>query len=156
MLYEGIYKPCLGVLNKLPLEERSKAKYRYVVYRDPLTKKVFYFVTSDKKASAQSIADIYKKRWAVELLFRWLKGHLNIRYLAPQNKNAIKIQTAMAVLLQLLLQLKKIVDGYQGTLWTMLRGMRTSLIRESLANSDPPNGCRWKDASRRSLRAKPS
>ena len=143
-------------MNKLSREERKKAKYRYIVYRDPLTKKVFYFVTSDKTASAQSITDTYKKRWAVELLFRWLKGHLNIRYLAPKNKNAIKVQLAMAVLLQLLLQLKKIVEGYQGTLWALLRGMRTSLIRESLANSDPPDGCRWKSSKRRPLRAEAS
>jgi IS4 transposase len=146
----------LGVLNKLSREERRNATYRYIVYRDPLTKKVFYFVTSDKKASGQSIADIYKKRWAVELLFRWLKGHLDVRYLAPKNKNAIKIQLAMAVLLQLLLQLKKIVTRYQGTLWTLLRGLRTSLIRESLANSDPPEGCRWKSANLQPLRAKAS
>jgi IS4 transposase len=104
VLYDGVYRPCLGVLNKLSCGDRSRAKFRYIVYRDPGTKKVFYFVTSDREASAQSIADIYKKRWAVELVFRWLKGHLNIRYLAPKNKNAIKIQIAMAVLLQLLLQ----------------------------------------------------
>lgn len=31
-----------------------------------------HFVTSDFKISAQTIADIYIRRWAVELLFRWL------------------------------------------------------------------------------------
>lgn len=47
----------------------------------------------------------YKGRWAVELLFRWLKGHLNICYLAVKNTNAVKIQLDIVVLPQFLLQL---------------------------------------------------
>lgn len=146
VLYDGVYKPCAATLSKFPKEDRDEIEFRYVVYRDPITKKVFYFVTSDRAASAKTIAQVYKKRWAVELLFRWLKGHLNIRYLAPKNKNAIKIQLAVAVLLQLLLQLKKISDRYHGTLWDLLREIRSSLTRKSVANTGPPNGCRWRTA----------
>jgi putative transposase len=149
VLYDGIYKPCLGALVDIPKEDRAKIKFRYVVYRDPDTKKIFYFVTSDFKSSAQTIADIYKKRWAVELLFRWLKGHLDIRYLEAKDKNAVKVQLATAVLLQLLLQLKKIVDHYAGTLWEFLRDIRTTLIRQSLCGSQSPNDCRWRSVPTR-------
>lgn len=149
VLYEGVYEPNLGTLIQagIPVEERLKIKFRYVVYRDPETKKVFYFVTSDFRSSAQTIADIYKRRWAVELLFRWLKGHLDIRYLEPRNTNAIKVQLAAAVLTQLLLQLKKIRDGFEGTLWELLRSIRSELIGKSLSGCGAPDGCRWRSAT---------
>lgn len=152
VLYDGIYKPCLTALKDLPKERRLSIKFRVIVYRDAVTKKIFYFITSDWRLCAKTIAGIYKRRWAVELLFRWLKGHLNIRYLAAKNKNAIKIQLATAVLLQLLLQLKKIADHYRGTLWELLRTIRTMMIRQSLILHGPPADCRWKVPIRRHLR----
>ena len=72
--------------------------------------------------------------WEMELLFRWLKSHLDIRYLAVKEANSVKIQLAIAVLLQLLLQLKKILTDYQGTLWDLLRSLRTAQTRQFLAN----------------------
>lgn len=130
----------------VPKEKRLEIQFRYIVYRDPDTKKTFYFVTSDFKASAQTIADTYKRRWAVELLFRWLKGHLDIRYLPVKSTNAVNIQLAAAVMLQLLLQLRKIAARYAGTLWELLRHLRSTLIRESLYLNGSPDGCRWRAA----------
>ena len=70
VLYDGVYDPCLGALVKVPKERRLSVEFRYVVYRDPETKKVFYFVTSDYESPAQAIADAYKRRWPLELLCR--------------------------------------------------------------------------------------
>ena len=126
--------------------KKSKIKLRHIIYRDRLTKKIFHFVTSDRKASAKAIADVYKKRWAVELLFRWLKGHLDIRRLPTKTPNAIKTQLAVAVLVQLLLQLKKITDNFQGTLWDLLRAMRVGFVHKILAGCGPPDDCRWSTA----------
>jgi hypothetical protein len=122
------WKPSCPVLRKAP----HVPKYftlRHITYRDSETKKVFDFITSDFQASAESIASIYKKRWAVELLFRWLKGHLKIRSLEPKNTNAIKIQLIIAVLVQLLLQLYRMLTKFDGTLWEYLRLLRTNGLR---------------------------
>lgn len=117
--------------------------YRLVIFKDPQTQKVFLFVTSDFTISPLEVAEIYKKRWAVELLFRWLKGHLNIRRLPTKNNNAIQIQLAVAVLVQLLLQLRKILTNYQGTLWTLLRKIRSAIAQIGIRACMPPPGCRW-------------
>ena len=42
------------------------------------TGKVLRIFTNDLKASAQEIADLYKRRWAIELFFRWVKQTLKI------------------------------------------------------------------------------
>ena len=128
------------------VEQRQEMTSRMI---DPETKKVFDFVTSDRQISAQEIADTYKRRWAVELLFRWFKGHLNIRYLPAKKPNSVKTQLAIAVLLQLLLQLKKITTKYQGTLWQLLRKIRTTLQREGLTGIDVPPDCRWKSSAQK-------
>jgi putative transposase len=133
VLWDGFYVPSPLQFN-LHTEKLEVIQIRHIIYRDPATKKIFHFVTSDKRASAQVIAKIYKRRWAVELLFRWLKSHLDIRYLAVKEANSVKIQLAIAVLLQLLLQLKKILTDYQGTLWDLLRSLRTAQTRQFLAN----------------------
>ncbi len=145
VLHDGFYRPS-PVQFHIRREVLEVTQLRHIIYRDPETRKVFHFITSDLKAPAQTIADIYKRRWAVELLFRWLKGHMDIRCLAARNTNAVKVQLAVTVLIQLLLQLKKIVTKFQGTLWEMLRKIRAEINRQTLAASGPPDGCRWRSA----------
>lgn len=125
---------------------KSKLQFRHIIYRDPESQKVFHFVTSNKRMKGETIAGIYKKRWAVELLFRWLKGHLDIRRLPTKNPNAIRTQLAVAVLVQLLLQLKKTIDKFGGTLWDLLRKIRMGLCQQILVRCGPPEGCRWSSA----------
>lgn len=131
VLRDWEWKPSYSVLRKAPHVPKA-FKLRHITYRDPITKKVFDFITSDFEASAESIAAIYRKRWAVELLFRWLKGHLKIRTLDARNTNAIKIQLAIAVLVQLLLQLHRMLTKFSGTLWEYLRTLRTQWTKSTL------------------------
>jgi len=137
VLWDGSWRPSAQVLWKHS-EVGKDFVLRRILYRDPETKKIFDFITSDFHSPPQTIADTYKKRWAVELLFRWLKGHLNIRYFASKNPNAIKIQLAVAVLVQLLVQLLRIEQQYPGTLWECLRALRMQFVRQALINSGFP------------------
>ena len=87
----------------------------------------------------------------MELLFRWLKGHLDIRRLPTKTKNAIQTMLATAVLLQLLLQLKKITDKFHGTLWDLLRAIRSTIIQKSLLNTGSQDGYRWNAPTKTNL-----
>lgn len=131
VLFDGIYKPSKATLVKHKTVPKG-IKFRHVIYRDPISNKLFHFISSDFNISAKEIAAIYKKRWALELLFRWMKGHLNIRRLATENPNAIKIQLTISVLVLLLLQFQKMVEQLQGTLWEFLRSIRATMKRNGL------------------------
>lgn len=131
VLYDGYYRPSKGALIKHKNIPKN-IKYRHIIYRDSVTKKLFHFVTSDFQITAKEVAAIYKKRWAVELLFRWMKGHLKIRRLATEKPNSIKIQLAIAVLTLLLLQFQKIINKISGTLWSFLQVIRSTLARNGL------------------------
>ena len=134
-------------------KETSDLNLRHIVYRDEKTQKFFHFVTSAPDISGQEVADIYKKRWAVELLFKWLKGHLNIRYLSTRTPNSIETQLATAVLVQLLLKLQKLIQEISSTPWEMLRELRTTLNLGGLTNIDAPADCRWSATPRSSSTA---
>lgn len=133
VLWDGGWKPSYPVLRKASQIPKDFI-LRRIVYRCRETKKVFNFITSDFKASAQEIADIYRRRWSVELLFRWLKGHLNIRYFSAKTTNAIRVHVAVAVLVQLLVQLDRINKKAEGTLWDHLRRIRVALRLGGLPN----------------------
>lgn len=62
-------------------------------------------ITNDMKRSAVEIAGFYKTRWQIELLFRWIKQHLQIRTFLSRNQNAIRLQIVAAMIAYLLLRL---------------------------------------------------
>jgi hypothetical protein len=64
-------------------------------------------VTNDLDAPAQEIADLYKRRWAIELFFRWVKQTLKITHFVGRSENAVRIQVAVALIAYLLLRLAK-------------------------------------------------
>jgi hypothetical protein len=69
------------------------------------TGKMLRIFTNDLKASAQEIADLYKRRWAIELFFRWVKQTLKIGHFLGTSENAVRIQIAVALIAFLLLRL---------------------------------------------------
>jgi len=62
-------------------------------------------ITNDLKRTAVEIAALYKGRWQIELLFRWIKQHLDIRTFLGNNETAIRLQVFAAMIAYLLLRL---------------------------------------------------
>jgi putative transposase len=62
-------------------------------------------LTNDLARTAVEIAALYKGRWQIELLFRWIKQHLGIRKFLGNNDNAIRLQIFAAMIAYLLLRI---------------------------------------------------
>jgi IS4 transposase len=62
-------------------------------------------LTNDLRRPAAAIAALYKGRWQIELLFRWIKQHLNIRRFLGRTPNAIKLQIFAAMIAFALLRI---------------------------------------------------
>lgn len=90
-----------------------QAKSRKNPYRDPVrevrvrieTGKILRILSNDLDASAEEIAALYKRRWGIELFFRWIKQNLKIKKFLGTGENAIRIQIAVALIVYLLLKL---------------------------------------------------
>ena len=59
--------------------------------------KEFTYLTNAKLLSTQQIANLYKNRWQVELLFKWLKQHLKVKKFWGITENAVRIQIYSAI-----------------------------------------------------------
>jgi putative transposase len=66
---------------------------------------IITLLTNDLERSAVEIATLYKGRWQIELLFRWIKQHLNIRKFLGNNDNAIRLQLFAAMIAYALLRI---------------------------------------------------
>lgn len=91
-------------------EYYGKTLKKVIVKREG--KEPLILVTNDLKRSDEEIAALYKKRWQIELFFKWIKQNLKIKKFLGRSENAIKTQICIAmisfVLLRLMEELKEI------------------------------------------------
>ena len=70
-------------------------------------------LSNDMDRSAVAIAALYKGRWQIELLFRWMKQHLKIRKFLGNNDNAIRLQLIAAMIAYALVRIAAKVNRVQ-------------------------------------------
>lgn len=87
-----------------PATKVPKVNCRLIKYISPETGKYFEFITNDFNVRPLTIANLYKKRWSIELLFKRLKQNMPLQYFLGDNQNAIRIQIWSALIADLLLQ----------------------------------------------------
>jgi IS4 transposase len=62
-------------------------------------------ITNDLESPATDIAALYKERWQIELLFKWIKQNLRIKRFLGRSENAVKIQIYAALIAFMLLRM---------------------------------------------------
>lgn len=76
---------------------------RRVVYWDEVHEVCYEFISNIYELKPEQIAQIYKCRWIIELLFKQLKQNLPLQYFLGDNENAIKVQIWCALIWNLLI-----------------------------------------------------
>lgn len=85
--------------------------------------------TNDLHSPALEIARLYKDRWQVELFFKWIKQHLNIKRFLGESENAVRIQILTALITYLLLVLYRQANALTASLWNVLAELRATLFQ---------------------------
>lgn len=78
-------------------------RLRRIRYVDPERGKRLTFLTNNRTLEALSVALLYRKRWQIELLFKWMKQHLRILAFFGTTSNAVKTQLWIAVIVYVLI-----------------------------------------------------
>jgi len=73
-------------------------KIRRVIYYSSELNKTFVYLTNNFEIPADKVALLYKKRWEVELFFKWIKQHLKIKSFWGSSENAVRIQIYSAII----------------------------------------------------------
>jgi transposase len=80
---------------------------RIVGYYVKSHNKIYHFLTNNFRFKPANIADIYRKRWQVEMFFKRFKQTNPVRYFLGDNENAIRIQLWCAFIKDLLVKVVK-------------------------------------------------
>jgi hypothetical protein len=87
-------------------------------------------VTNDLDAPAPEIADLYKKRWDIELFFRWVKQTLKIKHFIGVGENAVRIQIAIALIAFLILRMAQAAQKIVRSPLIFARLLRANLMHK--------------------------
>lgn len=83
-------------------KKENKEKYpstlRRIVYYAPELHRSFVYYTNNFMLKAKDIALLYKYRWQVELFFKWIKQHLQVKRFWGESENAVRIQIHIAII----------------------------------------------------------
>jgi hypothetical protein len=69
--------------------------------------KQYWFLTNEFKLTAKEIAQAYRRRWDIEVFFRFLKQELHVSHLVSLNKNGIKVLLYMTLITAMLVLIYK-------------------------------------------------
>lgn len=104
---------------------------RRIKYHDTKTGKTFNFLTNNFAIPAQTIADLYRNRWQVELFFKWIKQHLRIKSFFGTSENAVKSQIWIAISVYVLVAIIKKRHDLKVDLYTILQVLSLTLFEKT-------------------------
>jgi hypothetical protein len=107
---------------------------RVIRYLDPQTGKRFRFLTNNLTLPAATIALLYRKRWRIELFFKWVKQHLHIKAFFGTSPNAVKTQLWIAVITYILVVQLKHRHGLVQDLNKVLQILSVTILEKSLVS----------------------
>jgi len=102
---KGVISDQIINLGRTSNKNTTIVQVRKVVYMSPENQKQFTFITNNLRFNPSTIANIYKKRWQIELLFKRLKQNYPLRSFLGESENAIKIQIWCSLITDLLLKI---------------------------------------------------
>jgi len=140
---DGVLEDQLIRLSSPMAKKQYPGVLRRVCFRREEDGKVLSFVTNDMKRSAAEIAGLYKKRWEIELFFKWIKQNLKIKRFIGTSENAVKIQIIIAMIAYLLLGMARKLMPTKRSLQQLARLVSVNLmqrrnIAQLLGDSAPP------------------
>ena len=110
------------------------AQLRRIRYWDSEREKRLVFLTNNFALPALTIAELYRRRWQVELFFKWIKQHLRIKAFYGTSENAVKTQIWIAVCSYLLVAIVRKRLNLPLNLYTMLQILSVSLFEKTPIN----------------------
>lgn len=94
---EGVRSDQTVIFNGPKTSLRYPAPLRRIHYYDQEKDLRLIFLTNKFFLPAITIAQVYRTRWQVELFFRWIKQHLQIKRFLGTSVNAVKTQIWIAI-----------------------------------------------------------
>ena len=129
----GIICDQLGTLTGFYSQQHFPTTIRRIKIKDA-EGKTLVFLTNHLDLSAQSIADLYRCRWQIELFFKWIKQHLRIKSFFGTSENAVKSQIWIAVSVYVLVAILRKRLNITASLYEMLQILSLTMFERMALN----------------------
>ncbi len=96
--------------------------------------KIITFLTNNFSLEAITVARLYKKRWQIELFFKWIKQHLKIKTFYSYSENGVKVQIWTAICTYLLVAIAKKELKIDHSLYTILQVLSVNIFERTQIN----------------------
>ena len=106
--------------------------FRLIHYISPEDQHEYHFITNAMHLPAQTIADIYKERWQIELFFKWIKQNLKIKTFLGTSVNAVMTQVWIALCLYLIIAFIKFISKTAHSMREVLNWIRINLFSNEI------------------------
>lgn len=110
----------------------SQTSFRLIHYISPEDQHEYHFITNAMHLPAQTIADIYKERWQIELFFKWVKQNLKIKTFLGTSANAVMTQVWVALCLYLILAFIRFISKTVHSMREVLNWIRINLFSNEI------------------------
>lgn len=104
---KGVISDQVGKLNGSVGKRKYTNKVRKITFHDQEKNKTLVFMTNNFSLPADSIALLYKKRWQIEIFFKWIKQNLKIKKFYGYSQNAVETQIWIAISTYLMVAIAK-------------------------------------------------
>ncbi|NJO71594.1 MAG: transposase [Oscillatoriales cyanobacterium RM1_1_9] len=104
-------------------------RYRVVWFCDLESRSEFRLATNLVHISNEEIGEIYRLRWQIEILWKFLKMHLKLDKLITKNINGVTMQIYMVLIAYVILELMEIPGFYGHRLLDKFRYLQLELSR---------------------------
>ena len=88
---------------------------------------VHIFLSNNLTASAETVAELYRNRWSVDLYFKWIKQHLRIKKFWGTSENAIGIRICCAIVTYCLVAIVRHDIELERSIYEVLQTLGISL-----------------------------
>ena len=148
---KGLRCDQIVVLTGLYTPDYYPEKLRRIRFTDSENNKKLTFLTNNFILPADTIAQLYKCRWQIELFFKWIKQHLRIKSFYGTSENAVKTQIWIAISVYLLVAIIKKLLNLKMSLYTFLQILSVTafekvpilqVLREFSNTEQPDDTCK--------------
>jgi len=89
-------------------EELVEEPFRLIIVQSKKEQEKYYwFISNNFEMTAKDIALAYRRRWDIEVFFRFIKQELNVSHLISLNKNGIEVMLYMSLITAMLILIYK-------------------------------------------------
>lgn len=126
----GVLQDQLVMMGRKSNRKTKVMLVRLVTFYDQEKQRHFEFITNNFTITSYQVAQIYKQRWQIEIMFKRLKSNNPLKYFLGDNPNAIKIQIWASLIADVLIQVVRKTLHKQRQRWSFSN--LASLVRQHL------------------------